>query len=242
MGEVKFRSYKVNFLSTHIAFVPCNWPSLPEIQIFKIWPWKYRQIWILQMWHLFKNNKMKTKYVVFHTFIDRDCVKQHFYNPFHKKSQIRFFQPKSTHWGAVLGLKVRAHGHTVGPTSYQFISLSFQVQLLQNLNSKTQGQGHGWGESQGHTIKPSFHFMYFVFGSHQSAKPLLWYDQKCFTAKKILEKHLWNKRPVGLSSVVNCPPVVASFLTQRQLSVNARWHHMGQVRSIWVTFIEPYLI
>ena len=28
-----------------------------------------------------------------------------------------------------------------------------------------------------------------------------------------------NKRPVGLSSFVNCPPVVASFLTQRQLSV-----------------------
>ena len=32
---------------------------------------------------------------------------------------------------------------------------------------------------------------------------------------------LFNKRPVGLSSFVNCPPVVASFLTQRQLSVIA---------------------
>ena len=38
-----------------------------------------------------------------------------------------------------------------------------------------------------------------------------------------------NKRPVGLSSFVNCPPVVASFLTQRQLSINAGWQHMGRV-------------
>ena len=38
-----------------------------------------------------------------------------------------------------------------------------------------------------------------------------------------------NKRPVGLSSFVNCPPVVASFLTQRQLSVIAGWQHMGRV-------------
>ena len=37
------------------------------------------------------------------------------------------------------------------------------------------------------------------------------------------------KRPVGLSSFVNCPPVVASFLTQRQLSINAGWQHMGRV-------------
>ena len=37
-----------------------------------------------------------------------------------------------------------------------------------------------------------------------------------------------NKRPVGLSSFVNCPPVVASFLTQRQLSINAGWQHMGR--------------
>ena len=28
---------------------------------------------------------------------------------------------------------------------------------------------------------------------------------------------------------MNCPPVVASFLTQRQLSVNAGWQHMGRV-------------
>ena len=40
---------------------------------------------------------------------------------------------------------------------------------------------------------------------------------------------LTNKRPVGLSSFVNCPPVVASFLTQRQLSVIAGWQHMGRV-------------
>ena len=39
----------------------------------------------------------------------------------------------------------------------------------------------------------------------------------------------WNKRPVGLSSFVNCPPVVASFVTQRQLSINAGWQHMGRV-------------
>ena len=38
-----------------------------------------------------------------------------------------------------------------------------------------------------------------------------------------------NKRPVGLSSFVNCPPVVASFLIQRQLSVIAGWQHMGRV-------------
>ena len=38
-----------------------------------------------------------------------------------------------------------------------------------------------------------------------------------------------NKRPVGLSSFVNCPPVVASFLTQRQLRINAGWQHMGRV-------------
>ena len=38
-----------------------------------------------------------------------------------------------------------------------------------------------------------------------------------------------DKRPVGLSSFVNCPPVVASFLTQRQLSVIAGWQHMGRV-------------
>ena len=41
--------------------------------------------------------------------------------------------------------------------------------------------------------------------------------------------HVSNKRPVGLSSSVNCPPVVASFLTQRQLSVIAGWQHMGRV-------------
>ena len=40
---------------------------------------------------------------------------------------------------------------------------------------------------------------------------------------------MYNKRPVGLSSFVNCPPVVASFLTQRQLSVIAGWQHMGRV-------------
>ena len=38
-----------------------------------------------------------------------------------------------------------------------------------------------------------------------------------------------NKRPVSLSSFVNCPPGVASFLTQRQLSINAGWQHMGRV-------------
>ena len=38
-----------------------------------------------------------------------------------------------------------------------------------------------------------------------------------------------NKRPVGLSSFVNCPPVVASFLKQRQLRINAGWQHMGRV-------------
>ena len=42
-------------------------------------------------------------------------------------------------------------------------------------------------------------------------------------------KWKWNKRPVGLSSFVNCPPVVALFLTQRQLSINAGWQHMGRV-------------
>ena len=42
-------------------------------------------------------------------------------------------------------------------------------------------------------------------------------------------EELLNKRPVGLSSFVNCPPVVASFLTQRQLSINAGWQHMGRV-------------
>ena len=47
-------------------------------------------------------------------------------------------------------------------------------------------------------------------------------------------RHLWpmnspNKRLVGLSSFVNCPPVVASFLTQSQLGVNAGWQHMGRV-------------
>ena len=46
-------------------------------------------------------------------------------------------------------------------------------------------------------------------------------------AMKIIQ-HL-NKRPVGLLSFVNCPPVVASFLTQRQLSINAGWQHMGRV-------------
>ena len=55
------------------------------------------------------------------------------------------------------------------------------------------------------------------------------------TASKVLPKWLcipnikYNKRPVGLSSFVNCPPVVASFLTQRQLSVIAGWQHMGRV-------------
>ena len=42
-------------------------------------------------------------------------------------------------------------------------------------------------------------------------------------------KHQEHNRPVGLSSFVNFPPVVASFLTQRQLSVNAGWQHMGRV-------------
>ena len=42
-------------------------------------------------------------------------------------------------------------------------------------------------------------------------------------------QYILNKRPVGLSSFVNCPPVVASFLTQRQLSINAGWQHMGRV-------------
>ena len=37
------------------------------------------------------------------------------------------------------------------------------------------------------------------------------------------------KRPVGLSSFVNSPPVVALFLTQRQLSIYAGWQHMGRV-------------
>ena len=41
--------------------------------------------------------------------------------------------------------------------------------------------------------------------------------------------HYQYKRPVGLSSFVNCPPVVALFLTQRQLSVIAGWQHMGRV-------------
>ena len=48
-----------------------------------------------------------------------------------------------------------------------------------------------------------------------------------------------NKRPVGLSSFVNCPPVVASFLTLRQLGVHARWHHMD-----WVphpNYVDPML-
>ena len=36
-------------------------------------------------------------------------------------------------------------------------------------------------------------------------------------------------QPGRLTSFVNCPPVVASFLTQRQLSINARWQHMGRV-------------
>ena len=44
-----------------------------------------------------------------------------------------------------------------------------------------------------------------------------------------IKNELKNKRPVGLSSFVNCPPVVASFLTQRQLSINAGWQHMGRV-------------
>ena len=45
----------------------------------------------------------------------------------------------------------------------------------------------------------------------------------------LILKEILNKRPVGLSSFVNCPPVVASFLTQRQLSINAGWQHMGRV-------------
>ena len=67
-------------------------------------------------------------------------------------------------------------------------------------------------------------------------------DQKmCCNFKRAIVNIIWcidilstscefkNKRPVGLSSFVNCPPVVASILTQRQLSVNARWQHMGRV-------------
>ena len=93
------------------------------------------------------------------------------------------------------------------------------------------------------------------------------HDLKCLTYtfakwKFSVMETLTNKRPVGLSSFVNCPPVVASFLTQRQLSINAGWQHMGRVPhpnyvdpeccvasrfasctgSIWVTFKEPYLI
>ena len=47
----------------------------------------------------------------------------------------------------------------------------------------------------------------------------------------------FNKRPVGLSSFVNCPPVVASFLTQRQLSINAGWQHMG--RAPHPNYVDP---
>ena len=46
-----------------------------------------------------------------------------------------------------------------------------------------------------------------------------------------------NKRPVGLSSFVNCPPVVSSFLTQRQLSVIVGWQHMGRVPHAY--YINP---
>ena len=49
------------------------------------------------------------------------------------------------------------------------------------------------------------------------------------TEKDFFVSEVKNKRPVGLSSFVNCPPVVALFLTQRQLSVIAGWQHMGRV-------------
>ena len=58
-------------------------------------------------------------------------------------------------------------------------------------------------------------------------EPMLAHKGKIWSVHCIKEKQ--NKRPVGLSSFVNCPPVVASFLTQRQLSINAGWQHMGRV-------------
>ena len=56
---------------------------------------------------------------------------------------------------------------------------------------------------------------------------MIWFFDSNNLAKTSV--HFQDKRPIGLSSFVNCPPVVASFLTQRQLSINAGWQHMGRV-------------
>ena len=69
-----------------------------------------------------------------------------------------------------------------------------------------------------------------VFPADINSETLERHDLKSVISEQIKSMSTsYNKRPVGLSSFVNCPPVVASFLTQRQLSINAGWQHMGRV-------------
>ena len=90
----------------------------------------------------------------------------------------------------------------------------------------------GLFENRGHRgpyspYKPFNHNLYIgiIIFPHIDNPQYTGYD----LPKKKPNKIINDKRPVGLSSFVNCPPVVASFLTQRQLSINAGWQHMGRV-------------
>ena len=88
-------------------------------------------------------------------------------------------------------------GHTVGPTSYWLASILFhssnsrgipKIELFQNLTSKIQAQGHGWGQSSWSHRSLSIHLMNF-FMSSKSAQPFLRYDQQnvCKKQDKILK-------------------------------------------------------
>ena len=84
------------------------------------------------------------------------------------------------------------------------------------------------------TIKVAF-VIHFVSNINLIMPQSCWHLYLCWIKHCLsLSQPQWlkwchDKRPVGLSSFVNCPPVVASFLTQRQLSINAGWQHMGRV-------------
>ena len=74
----------------------------------------------------------------------------------------------------------------------------------------------------------TFRNSFSVHGNPRTCRTFAMARAKC-PMRDFINFNKIYKRPVGLSSFVNCPPVVASFLTQRQLSINAGWQHMGRV-------------
>ena len=168
-GQSSKSQCESNILSTHIPLVPCQ-SALPFLRysIFKIWPWK-SMVKVIAQDHTIGITPYR---LISH--VDRPS---HSWDTVISKFDVE--NSRSRSWVRSKFKVTTRVQHSVDSHPFRFMSIRHpipELQLVQNLTLKIQGQGYGWGHSSKSECVSNILSTHIPLVPCQSALPFLWYS------------------------------------------------------------------